>query len=407
VSGEPDPIPSSTDIERFRADVAAWLARNCPVSMRTPVRDVEEIAWGGRKALYANPEAKLWLERMAGQGWTCPSWPREYGGAGLDPERARVLGEELVRIGARTPLFSFGLSMLGPVLLEFGTEEQKREHLPPIARGEIRWCQGYSEPGAGSDLASLETRCEDRRDHYVVSGQKVWTSYADRSDWMFCLVRMDPQASKREGIGFVLIDMDQPGIAVSPIRLISGASPFCQVFLDGARAEKRNLVGPPDGGWTIAKRLLEHERRMLSGLGFGPAGEAGSSVADLAGEFVGYRDGRLADPVLRDAIARERMDTLAFRATLRRAADEAKAGRGSGAVASILKLYGSELSKRRWEVMMAALGTQGIGWEGEADRARELALTRGWLRSKAQSIEGGTSEIQLNVIARRVLGLPS
>ena len=341
-------------LESFRAETRAWLEDNCPPSMRTPMA-TDEIVWGGRNATFRNPESRLWLKRMAQRGWTCPTWPAEYGGGGLSKEQSLVLAEELRRINARPALSSFGISMLGPVLLEYGTHAQKAEHIPKIVRGEIRWCQGYSEPGAGSDLAALGTRAELDGDHYIINGSKVWTSYADQSDWIFCLVRTDSGVSKHEGISFILFDMASPGVTTKPIRLISGASPFCETFFDNVRVPAANLVGRLNDGWTIAKRLLQHERTMISS--FGLAGgniDRGANALTLEGAAKFYRGdtGAISDPVL-------------------------------------------------W-----AMGSQSLGWEGEGFSLDELAITREWLRSKANSIEGGTAEVQLNVIAKRVLGLP-
>ncbi len=384
-----------SDLEQFRRETRAWLEENCPESMRTPTRGFEDFYAGGRNPEVEHPDQVVWCERMAARGWTVPHWPEEYGGGGLGREEVRVLREEMSRINARSPLESFGISMLGPALLKFGTESQKREHLPKICRGEIRWCQGYSEPNAGSDLASLATRAEDRGDHYLINGQKVWTSYADKADWIFCLVRTDNSGSKHEGISFVLFDMDQPGVTVKPIRLISGSSPFCETFFDNARAEKHNLVGEEGKGWTIAKYLLTHEREMISGFGNAPK----KSVGQMAVETMGAdATGRLANTVLRQTIAQYQLDTLAFGATMARVGDEAKAGQGLGPASSIFKYYGTELNKRRNELNMAVLGESALDWDA--------AVCRDWLRSKGNSIEGGTSEIQLNIIAKRVLGLP-
>jgi len=390
-----------SDAEEFRRETRAWLEANCPESMRTPFKGFEDIFSGGRRPEIDHPDQVVWCERMAARGWTVPHWPKEYGGGGLDKDAVKILREEMGRIGARPALTSFGISMLGPALLKFGSEEQKREHLPKIVRGEIRWCQGYSEPNAGSDLASLATRAEDKGDHYLINGQKVWTSYADKCDWIFCLVRTDNTGSKHEGISFVLFDMDQPGVTVRPIRLISGSSPFCETFFDNAVADKKNLVGEAGKGWTIAKYLLTHEREMISGFGNAPK----KSVGELAVETIGADpSGRLANTVLRQAIAQYQLDTMAFGATMARVRDEAKSGQGLGAASSIFKYYGTELNKRRNELNLAVYGERGLGWEGEDyDGGR---VSRDWLRSKGNSIEGGTSEIQLNVIAKRVLGLP-
>ncbi len=393
------------NLDTFRAETRAWLEENCPESMRTPMPE-RETPWGGRNADYPNPDTKLWLDRMASRGWTAPEWPAEYGGGGLSKDQARILQQEMSRINARTPLASFGLWMLGPALLEFASVEQKKKYLGEIVRGEIRWCQGYSEPGAGSDLAGLQTKAEDKGDHYLVNGQKVWTSYADHCDWIFCLVRTDSSV-KHDGISFLLIDMETPGVEARPIKLISGASPFCETFLTDVVVPKENLVGELNKGWTIAKRLLEHERTMISAMGMGGGGAASmGGMEAMAKENFGEDGDKIADPAIREAVTNHKMDHQAFALTLKRAADEAKAGQGVGAAASMFKYYGTELNKRRFELLLDVMGTQALGWEGEGFDPRELSITRSWLRSKGNSIEGGTSEVQLNVIAKRVLGLP-
>ena len=390
-------------LEQFREETRAWLEKNCPPSMRTPMPE-DESPWGGRHAKWKNPESKQWLDAMASRGWTAPTWPKEYGGGGLSKEENKILQQELRRIKARPALMSFGIWMLGPALLEFANEEQKKEHLPKIVRGEIRWCQGYSEPGAGSDLAGLQTKCEDKGDHYLVNGQKIWTSYADKADWIFALVRTDTSV-KHEGISFLLIDMETDGVEARPITMISGASPFCETFFTDVKVPKDNLVGELNKGWTIAKRLLQHEREMISGMGMGSGG-GGGGLPDIAKEYIGENNGRISDATVRDAVARQKMDSHAFGLTLQRTTEEAKAGQGTGAASSIFKYYGTELNKRRNELIIELLGTQGLGWEGDSFTPEELSATRSWLRSKGNSIEGGTTEVQLNVISKRVLGLP-
>jgi len=390
-----------SDLEQFRREVRGWLEENCPPAMRDPARNFGDVYWGGRNPEIDHPDQKVWCDRMAERGWTVPDWPTEYGGAGLAREEVKILRQEMAAIGARSPLESFGISMLGPALLKFGNEEQKLEHLPKIARGEIRWCQGYSEPNAGSDLASLATRADDKGDHYLINGQKIWTSYADKADWIFCLVRTDNSGSKHEGISFVLFDMETPGVTTRPIRLISGSSPFCETFFDNVKALKKNLVGEEGKGWTIAKYLLTHEREMISGFGTAPK----RSVGEMALQAIGAdATGRLANGVLRQTIAQYQLDTAAFGATMARVRDEAKAGQGLGAASSIFKYYGTELNKRRNELNLAVGGELALGWEGEPYRGG--TVSRDWLRSKGNSIEGGTSEVQLNIIAKRVLGLP-
>jgi acyl-CoA dehydrogenase len=398
-------------LKDFQDSTRQWLEENCPQSMRTPMVQ-EEIVWGGKNPTFANPESKLWLDRMADKGWTCPSWPTEYGGGGLSKEEIIILNQELARINARPAITSFGISMLGPVLLEYGNHEHKMEHIPKIVRGEIRWCQGYSEPGSGSDLASLGTKADLRGDNYLINGSKVWTSYADKADWIFCLVRTDNDVPKHSGISFILFDMSSEGISTKPIQLISGSSPFCETFFDDVKVPAANLVGRLNEGWTIAKRLLQHERTMISsfGLASGQSDRGGttSTVTSVEGAAMHYRGDtdKLSDPVLRDKIAQFKIDSDSFAFTSRRSVEESKQGQGPNATSSMLKNYGCELNKRRYELLLEAVGSQALGWEGDGFSADELQVTREWLRSKANSIEGGTSEVQLNVIAKRVLGLP-
>ena len=391
------------DLETFRAETRAWLEANCPAEMRTPVARDADVCWGGRNAKFASADQKLWLDRMGARGWTVPEWPKAYGGGGLSSDEAKVLAAEMRRIGARSPLSSFGIWMLGPALLKYGDEEQKLEHLPRIARGEIRWCQGYSEPGAGSDLASLRTSAEDKGDHYLVNGQKVWTSYADKADWIFCLVRTDPTAAKHLGISFLLFDMASPGVSTSPIRLISGSSPFCQTFFDNVKVPKNNLMGVAGKGWDIAKYLLTHEREMIGGSD-STGGGMRDSVSDIAKKTLGLDAAILSDTGLRTDIVRHEINAWAFALTMERVKDEAKAGQGVGALSSMLKYYGTELNKDRLQLLMSIAGSDGLAWEGPAEGEGDLA--RNWLRTRANSIEGGTSEINLNIIAKRVLELP-
>ncbi len=389
-------------LEDFRTTTHAWLEKNCPPEMRKPVTSEDEVCWGGRNFKFVNDAQRQWLNIMGERGWTVPTWPREFGGGGLSDVEAKVLREELRALNCRSPLDSFGIWMLGPAMLKFGNEEQKREHLPRIARGEIRWCQGYSEPNAGSDLASLATRCEDKGDHYLVNGQKIWTSYADKADWIFCLVRTDSAAKKHNGISFVLFDMATPGVSTKPIPLISGKSPFCETFFENVRVEKRNLVGTLNVGWDVAKYLLMHEREMISAIGErGGARPLGQVAASLLGAD---EQGRLADPMLRAQIAEFEVDEASFKLLLERTQDLARAGKAHPAMASMLKYYGAELNKRRSELLMSAGGMDALDWEGEVSKHGTAART--WLRTKANSIEGGTSEVQLNVVAKRILELP-
>jgi len=390
------------DLETFRAETRAWLEANCPPECRGAAPGEAEMVWGGCNAVFPTPAHKVWLDRMAERGWTAPEWPREYGGGGLNREEAKVLASEMRRIKARPPLYSFGVWMLGPALLAFGTEEQKQRFLPPIVRGEIRWCQGYSEPGAGSDLASVQTRAVDQGDHWIVNGQKIWTSYADKADWIFCLVRTDPEAPKHLGISFVLFDMATPGVTTRPITLISGKSPFCETFFDDVRVEKENLIGALNRGWDVAKALLAHERTMIGAMGDTGVGRP---LGQVAADHLGLDEaGRLDEPLLRARIADYDIDAAAFRLAMERAGDQMKAKQAHPAIASMLKYYGSELNKRRHELAMAAGGSDALEWEGE--RSNDGQAARDWLRTKANSIEGGTSEVQLNIIAKHLLQLP-
>jgi len=399
-----------SELEDFRSEARQWLAANYPPELREadPASLDSDAVWGGRKYEGSTDPQVLWIRRMGEKGWTAPTWPVRYGGGGLSAEQVRVLEEEMAAGGYRQPLISFGLLMLGPALLEYADEAQKTEHLPRIVRGEIRWCQGYSEPGAGSDLAGLATRCEDRGDHWLINGQKIWTSYADKADWCFCLVRTDT-SKKHEGISFVLIDMSSPGVETRPIRLISGESPFCETFFTDVKVPKGNMVGRLNGGWEIAKRLLQYERQNISG-GFGGGGGAGGAAGDLgqiARNYVGVDEtGRLADGDLRRRITENKMNFQALQMTIARSAAESRAGGGPSAATSIIKYAAASFAQERSELMIEAMGHQGLGWEGDAFKGHELTATRGWLRSKGNSIEGGTSEVNINVVAKRVLGLP-
>jgi alkylation response protein AidB-like acyl-CoA dehydrogenase len=390
----------TADLDIFRAEARAWLEANCPSEMRMPMTAEFGAPWGGRKPTFDSDAQRIWFERMVERRWTAPTWPVEYGGAGLSVEEAHVLGDELRRIKARPPLIGTGLWMLGPALLRYGTEAQKRVHLPAIARGEIRWCQGYSEPGAGSDLASVRTRAEDRGDHFLVNGSKIWTSYANLSDWMCCLVRTDPNVRKQLGIGFLLIDMASPGVSTKPIVLIDGTADFCETFFDDVVVPKENLVGASGEGWSIAKYLMSHEREMIGGSEFeGELPEAGSLGRMLA---AGHGQG---DALLRADIVRYDVDFLAFQLTVQRFKDERAHGMPeTPASASILKLAGANLEIRRKELTMSIGGTALLSWEtGPAHAA--VPPTKSWLRARASAIAGGTNEIQLNIIAKHALGL--
>ncbi len=383
-----------SDLDSFRNEVRAWLEENCPAEMRTPVKGDEDVCWGGRNFVFQSEAQKTWMERCAAKGYTVPDWPEAYGGAGLSPQETKVLRQEMAKLGCRSPLNSFGIWMLGPALLKFGSEEQKVHYLNQIARGEIRWCQGYSEPGSGSDLVSMQTFGEDKGDHWVVNGQKIWTSYADQADWIFCLVRTD-KSNKYQGISFLLFDMETPGVSTKPIKLISGNSPFCETFFDNVIVPKHQIVGQLNRGWDVAKYLLGHEREMISGMGGdGGVTSIGAAMKEVLSE----------EPVLRAQMALFDVDNLTFRAHGERFMDEWKTGKAHPAYSNLMKYVGTELNKKRHELVMAVGGTQALEWESEGSNGGSKA--RNWLRTKANSIEGGTSEVMLNVVSKRILEMP-
>ncbi len=398
----------AADLDAFRSEARAWLEQNFPESLRKNPDAVTAVEQGAAKA---EGDVALWKERMGAKGWGVQTWPTAYGGGGLSRPEARVLAEEMNRLGARNPIGGMGVIMFGPTLLEYGDETQKQTHIPPIVKGALRWCQGFSEPGAGSDLAGLQTKAVDMGDHWLVSGQKIWTSGAHLADWCFCLVRTDP-AKKHEGISFLLIDMKTPGVEPRPIRLINDTTPFCETFFTDVKVPKANLVGPLNGGWTIAKRLLQHERQGISGAGqLTPGAQAGAvpgpPLAELAMSYVGVsEDGRLADSDLRRRITEHLMDAEAFRLTGQRAAAETRSNSGPSAVSSVLKNVGSWVRQGRAELAVEVLGHQGLGWGGDGFSETEVGVTKAWLRGKSGTIAGGSQEVQFNIISKRILGLP-
>jgi len=390
------------ELGNFRSETRVWLEGNCPMSMRQPVKSSNDMYWGGRNPKFSSEDQKIWFEKMLEKRWVVPYWEKKYGGGGLGPEKNNILTQEMSRLGCRKPLYSFGIAMLGPALLKFATEEQKLRYLPEIVEGKIWWCQGYSEPNAGSDLAGLQTKAEDKGDHYLINGSKVWTSYADNSDWIFCLVRTDSKASKHNGISFILIDMLTEGINVRPIKLISGKSPFCETFFDNVKVPKSNLVGTLNNGWTIAKYLLTHERQMIGGVG---GTDIKREISEIAKNQLSFSSGQLKDSFLRGQIAKFEMDENIFELTIQRIMEEDRSGKQAAALSSFFKYYGTELNIKREELLMQIGGNDALLWvpndDNDADTARKFC------RSKGNTIEGGTSEIQLNIIAKRVLNLPS
>ena len=386
----------------FRGETRAWLEANCPAGARGP----GEVSNGSSKIKIRDKDTRLWIERMVAKGWTVPGWPKEYGGGGLSKDQQVVLFEEMKRIKARPALSGFGTAMIGPTLLEYGTAEQKARHLPRIARCEVEWCQGYSEPGSGSDLASLQTAAVLDGDNYVINGSKIWTSGAQNADWMFILVRTDKSAPKHEGISFMLLPMDQPGVEVTPIRLISGESYFNQVFFTDALAARDDLVGEVNRGWTVGKRLLQHERSGMDSLLEGGTRTSRSGLGELAKKYLGEADGKVADAAMRHRILGYDMAVRSLNLTRRRVLEESSEGATPGPATSIFKLVSTDLEKAHYDLATSLRGHQGFGWEGAGFAAEELEDLRRLLFTRAASIYSGSNEIQRNIIAKRVLGLP-
>ena len=393
-----------SETTEFRDETRAWLQENCPPGARGP----GVIPWGSRK-VELPADSRIWLENMAVKGWTVPTWPKAYGGAELDSAQYLILLEELQRINARSPLVGRGVNYIGPTILEFGTDEQKARWLPGMARGDGGWCMGYSEPGAGSDLASLSTKAEREGDHYIINGRKIWTSEATHGDYIFALVRTDNTAPRHNGISLILIDMDQPGVQVRPIRLISGNSPFCETLFEDARASVLDVIGPVNQGWTVGKRLLQYERSTHAGINIsGAQGRvAETPLPEIFRDLLPTDDttGRILDDAKRSALLKWQMRQRTFELTQRRAIEEAQA-RAPGFTSSVVKLIGTLSKQERDELYLSALGSNGLGWEGDEFPKEALKHTRTWLQQKSLTIAGGTAEIQLNIIAKRVLGLP-
>jgi alkylation response protein AidB-like acyl-CoA dehydrogenase len=392
------------ELDAFRGEARDWLAANFPPALKGKAGQALALAEGGD----FEGDMKLWRERIGAKGWATPTWPTQYGGGGLSTAQARVLAQEMAKAGAFNPMVQgMGITMIGPTILDYGTEAQKLKHIPPIVRGEVRWCVGYSEPGAGSDLASLQTKCEDKGDHWLINGSKIWTSGAQYSDWCGCLVRTDFTAKKHDGISFILLDMHQKGVETRPIKLIAGASPFCETFFTDATAPKDALLGKLNVGWTVGKRLLQHERASQTGGGNPMGGGRQVPLQDMAKRYVGADDkGRISDLDLRGRVAQHAMDARAHGLTLARAVAESKGNSEPSNANSVLKNSATHVAQGRAELTLEIMGTQGLGWEGDDFSNDEIEAVRGWLGGKAMSIYGGSSEIQNNIVSKRILGLP-
>ena len=394
-------VEDTKKLEAFRGEVRAWIKENFPESLKSKLEEYFQ-------SMPRYPDGtdwKLWKDRVAAKGWGTPGWPKAYGGGGLPTVQARIVQQEFFNMGAFNPMTGMGTTLLGPTMLEHGSEEQKKLHLTRVSRGEVRWCQGYSEPGAGSDLAGLSTKAEDKGDHYLVNGQKIWTSGSQFADWCFCLVRTNPNVQKQEGISFLLIDMKTPGVEVRPIRIISGQSPFSEVFFTDVKVPKENLMGQLNKGWTIAKRLLQFERNATDTRRRQMAGDV-RPLDEVAKEYLGVDDkGRIADPDLRQRIIKHMMEFRALKLMQQRMLDETKAGQGPSEFTSVAKNSRARIQQEREELLVEIFGEQGLGWQGDQFKQDELDTTRAFLSNKAMTIFSGTTEIQNNIIAKRMLGL--
>ena len=393
------------NLEDFRAETRSWLKEKFPASIVGSA-----MGLGGEAEESTKADFETWRLRLADKGWGAPTWPTEYGGAGVGHPEARIISQEMGKLGAFNPipiLAGMGVTMVGPTILEYGTDQQKEKHLPGIASGEIRWCLGLSEPNAGSDLASLSMKAQDDGDFFTLNGQKTWTSGADISQWCGAVVRTDPSAKKRNGISFVMLPMDQEGVTTRPIRLISGASPFCETFFDDARADKADLLGPLNEGWSVVKRLLQHERQSQTQARGPGGGSKKPSLPELAKSYIGTdENGVLADADLRVRLINHLMDSEAHSLTVNRITAEAKGKVEVSASASILKNSATNIAQAKAELTMELMGSQGVGWEGDNYNQEELDNVREWLWGKAVSIYGGSFEIQNNIISKNILGLP-
>ena len=399
-------MSDQSELGAFREEIAAWLIDNCPESQRQPIVREEQI-WGGRRRQFPSEDAKAWFEACRDRGFTAPEWPAEYGGGGLNAGQAKVLSQEMSRLGCRPPLYCQGLWMLGPALLVYGNEEQKKQHLTAICRGEIRWAQGYSEPSAGSDLANLKTKAEDCGDHFLVNGTKIWTTKADEADWIFCLVRTSDSTPKQAGISFLLIDMASEGVSTSPIPLISGESEFCQTFFDNVKVPKANLIGELNGGWAVAKELLKHERKMMAAFE-GMLEKPAMELLELAHYAVGSDDsGRLNDAELRADISQHLMREKALGQLGERIYWQGKAKQSDPRLPLLMKHLGTSEAQAKDELIMRALGDEGLSMDDPAVSQGLRKMVKQWAFNKSLTIAGGTSEVQLNIIAKRALGMPS
>ncbi len=379
----------SPEESAFRAEVRNFVGENLPAHIRDKVMN----------GVHLNRDDHiLWQRTLHQRGWGGPGWPREFGGPDWTPTEQYIFEEECAAAGAPR-LISFGLKMIAPVLMAFGTPAQQARFLPKIMAGEEWWCQGYSEPGAGSDLASVKTRAVREGDHYIVNGQKTWTTLGQYANWIFCLVRTDPAAKKQSGISFLLIDMKSPGVTVRPIITLDGAHEVNEVWLEEVRVPAANLIGEENKGWTYAKFLLGHERTNIAGIGI-----AKRELARL--KRIAEAEGRLADALFAARVAQVEIDLMGLEITNLRVLSAERAKKAPGPEASILKIKGTEIQQAIAELMMQAVGPYALPF-GQQDVGPDYAanLGAGYCNLRKLSIFGGSNEIQKNIISQMILGL--
>ncbi|MDQ1402509.1 MAG: hypothetical protein QOG03_825 [Actinomycetota bacterium] len=394
--------PGALTDEEVRDQVVAWLRENLPADWVKAIDEGDEEAF---RMARAGVDYNDWCRRLGEAGWATPTWPQEYGGAGLDPSQAKIVNDELNKYRVHRSFNVIGIGMGGPTLLQWGTDEQRRQWLPPMNQHREIWCQLFSEPGAGSDVAGLATRAVRDGDEWIVNGQKVWTTLAHIARWGMLVARTDPDLPKHKGMTYFIVDMHSPGVEVRPLKQITGDAEFNEVFFADVRIPDANRVGDVGAGWSVATETLMNERVALSGAGStGGANVGGGPVDDLVA--AAKSSGAWDDLVLRDRLVQAVIEGRLVKISNFRAAAARRGGKRAGPEGSITKLFQAEYNQRLQNLAVDLLGASGMAWAGADDQAGAGATVRGFLRSRANTIEGGTSEVMRNILGERVLGLP-
>jgi alkylation response protein AidB-like acyl-CoA dehydrogenase len=380
------------DEQRFREEVRAFVRAKLPDGTRKRVLQGREVS---------RDQMMEWHRLLAEHGWGAPTWPKEYGGTGWDAVQEFIFEEECAAWGAPR-LLPFGLRMVAPVIMNFGNDAQKKRFLPPIAAAQTFWCQGYSEPGSGSDLASLKTRAENKGDHYVVNGQKTWITLAQYADWIFCLVRTDTASRPQSGISFLLIDMKTPGITVRPIITMDGGHEVNEVWFEDVKVPMENLIGQENKGWTYAKFLLGHERTNIAGVG--ASKRELNRLKQIASRQMKHGKPLIEDAAFSQRIALVEIELMALEITNLRVLAAETARKAPGPESSLLKIKGTEIQQNLSELMMIAMGPQGLSFERESD-SPEGPLAATYCNFRKTSIYGGSNEIQKNILSQQLLKL--